>query len=164
MMWGGVHQTLLRGSSIDDGDGHTWTCGIEDVGDRACEICAKTRTEWRWPYVIGSERASGHGGTCGIEGHVRLPQATVPLLLSWRPGSARPAGHGSAPVVLAAWICEADPLSRRVGLLPLAGGAEVALTAHRRRCAIPLARWRGARGSSGTERSSGSDCGAPCWK
>ena len=23
MMWGGVHQTLLRGSSIDDGDGHT---------------------------------------------------------------------------------------------------------------------------------------------
>jgi hypothetical protein len=67
MMWGGVHQTLLRGSSIDDGDGHTWTCGIEDVGDRACEICAKTRTEWRWPYVIGSERASGHGGTCGIE-------------------------------------------------------------------------------------------------
>jgi len=66
-MWGGVHQTLLRGSSIDDGDGHTWTCGIEDVGDRACEICAKTRTEWRWPYVIGSERASGHGGTCGIE-------------------------------------------------------------------------------------------------
>jgi hypothetical protein len=37
------------------------------VWDRACEICAKTRTEWRWPYVIGSERASGHGGTCGIE-------------------------------------------------------------------------------------------------
>ena len=34
MMWGGVHQTLLRGSSIDDGDGHTWTCGIEDVGVR----------------------------------------------------------------------------------------------------------------------------------
>ena len=33
------------------------TCGF--VSDRACAICEKTRTEWRWPYVIGSERASG---------------------------------------------------------------------------------------------------------
>ena len=50
------------------------------------------------------------------------------------------AGHGAAPVVLAAWICEGGPLIRRVGLSPLAGGAEVAPTARRRRCDISLAR------------------------
>ena len=49
-----------------------FTCGIEDVWDRACAICAKTRTEWRWPYVVGSERAflgtAGRLGsrTCGF--------------------------------------------------------------------------------------------------
>ena len=43
--------------------------------DRACAICAKTRMDWRWPYVVGSERASwarrdvwdrGRVGSCGI--------------------------------------------------------------------------------------------------
>jgi len=53
------------------------------VWDRTCAICAKTRTEWRWPYVVGSERASwarrdvwdrGRVGSCGI---VRLARVRL---------------------------------------------------------------------------------------
>ena len=71
------------------------------------------------------------------------------------------AGHGAVPVVLAAWICGGDSLVRRVGLSPLAGGAEVAPTARRRRCAISPARRAQ---QPGAARSLGSSCGAPRWK
>ena len=38
----------------------------EPTRPRSHAICEKTRTEWRWPYVIGSERASLHHTTSHI--------------------------------------------------------------------------------------------------